>query len=50
MRQWIEASGLGFDRVIDLPGEGSRDKLTVTLWLAHDLRVAVADSTEREVA
>ncbi len=49
VRQWIEAAGLAFDRVVDLPGEGSGDKLTVTLWLAHDRRIAIAGA-EREVA
>jgi ArsR family transcriptional regulator len=49
MRQWIEAPGLQFDRAVDLAGEGA-GKLTVTLWLAHDRRIAVAGSLEREVA
>jgi ubiquinone/menaquinone biosynthesis C-methylase UbiE len=51
MRQWIEARGLALDKVMDLPaGEGGDGKLTVTLWLAHDQRIAVAGATEREVA
>jgi ArsR family transcriptional regulator len=50
MRQWIEAPGLALDRVVDLAGEGGGDKLTVTLWLAHDRRIAVAGSIEKEVA
>jgi ubiquinone/menaquinone biosynthesis C-methylase UbiE/DNA-binding transcriptional ArsR family regulator len=50
IRQWIEAPGLAFDRTIDLPGEGAGDKLTVTLWLAHDPRIAIAGPVEREVA
>ena len=47
MRPWIEASGLAVEAARDLPaGEGG--KLTVTLWLAKDHRVAVAGA--REVA
>src|SRR5262245_18978624 len=41
IRQWVEAPGLAFDRAVDLAGEGA-GKLTVTLWLAHDRRIAVA--------
>jgi hypothetical protein len=51
MRQWIEARGLALDKVMDFPaGEGGDGKLTVTLWLAHDQRIAMAGATEREVA
>ncbi len=47
MRQWIEAQGLALESARDLPaGEGG--KLTVTLWLARDRRLAVAGN--REVA
>jgi len=47
MRQWIEASGLALESASDLvAGEGG--KLTVTLWLAQDRRIAVAGA--REVA
>ena len=49
MRQWIEAAGLAFDRADDLAGEAA-GKLTVTLWLAHDQRIAIAGSLDREVA
>jgi ubiquinone/menaquinone biosynthesis C-methylase UbiE/Fe2+ or Zn2+ uptake regulation protein len=49
LRQWIEAAGLAFDRADDLAGE-AEGKLTVTLWLAHDQRIAVAGSIDREVA
>jgi ArsR family transcriptional regulator len=49
MRQWIEAAGLAFDRADDLAGEAA-GKLTVTLWLARDERIAVAGSVDREVA
>ena len=49
LRQWIEVPGLAFDRAVDLAGEGA-DKLTVTLWLAHDRRIAVAGALDREVA
>jgi SAM-dependent methyltransferase len=49
--QWIDAAGLALDRVVDLPaGSGGEGKLTVTLWLANDRRIAVAGSAEREVA
>ena len=53
MRQWIEPPGLALDQVRDLPagGDGAADRLTVTLWLAKDRRIAVADEkTSREVA
>ncbi|HZP19927.1 MAG TPA: metalloregulator ArsR/SmtB family transcription factor [Bauldia sp.] len=45
--QWVEAAGLALDKVVDLPaGDGKGDKLTVTLWLAHDRRIAVAGAKE----
>jgi ArsR family transcriptional regulator len=51
MRNWIEAPGLALDQAIDLPPlPGAGDKLTVTLWLAHDRRIAVAGNLAREVA
>jgi ubiquinone/menaquinone biosynthesis C-methylase UbiE len=47
IRPWIETAGLALESARDLPsGEGG--KLTVTLWLARDRRVAVAGT--REVA
>ena len=49
--QWIEAAGLALDRVVDLPSaESLEGKLTVTLWLAHDRRIAIAGAAAREVA
>lgn len=42
VRQWIEARGLALDRMVDLPGQ--RNKLKVTMWLAHDRRMLVAGS------
>ncbi len=48
VRQWIEARGLVLDRVLDLPGQ--RNKLKVTMWLARDQRMLVAGLPEREVA
>jgi ArsR family transcriptional regulator len=48
MRQWIEAPGLAVESARDLPA-GAAGKLTVTLWLARDRRVALADNA-REVA
>jgi ArsR family transcriptional regulator len=49
IKQWIEAPGLAFDQAVDLAGEGA-GKLTVTLGLAHDRRITVAGSLDREVA
>jgi ubiquinone/menaquinone biosynthesis C-methylase UbiE len=50
MRQWVEAPGLALDEVRDLAAsEGAEGKLTVTLWLARDQRIAVANA-DREVA
>lgn len=42
MRQWIEATGLTIERVEDLVPDAS-GKLTVTLWLARDPRLLMAD-------
>jgi ArsR family transcriptional regulator len=51
MRHWIEAPGLAVDRAVDLPPPaGGGEKLTVTLWLAHDQRIALAGGLAREVA
>jgi len=52
MRQWLEAPGLSLESARDLAaGGGAGDKLTVTLWLAKDARIAVADEQHgREVA
>jgi ArsR family transcriptional regulator len=52
MRQWLEAPGLSQESVRDLPaGDRAGDKLTVTLWLAKDRRIAVAgEERGREVA
>ncbi len=47
--QWIGAPGLALDRVVDLPGSDA-DQLKVTLWLAHDQRIAIAANRKREVA
>jgi ArsR family transcriptional regulator len=44
MRQWIEAPGLALDKAIDLTAGDGRDKLTVTIWLAHDRRMVIADN------
>lgn len=49
VRQWFAGAGLDCDKVADLAGEGTGDKLTVTLWLGRDRRIAVAGA-EREVA
>lgn len=53
MRQWIEAAGLALLDTRDLPaGDDASGKLTVTLVLARDRRIAMADdpSHSREVA
>lgn len=52
MAQWIAAADLDLDKVVDLPaGDGTSDKLTVTLWLARDRRVQMAGENDgREVA
>ena len=52
MRQWLEAPGLSLESARDLaPGDRAGDKLTVTLWLAKDRRIAVAgEGRGREVA
>jgi ubiquinone/menaquinone biosynthesis C-methylase UbiE len=51
VRQWVEAPGLSLEAVRDLPaGAAGTDKLTVTLWLARDRRMAVAGAAGREVA
>ena len=49
VRQWMEAPGLAVEPVIDLPA-GNEDKLTVTLWLGRDRRIAVSRQADREVA
>ncbi len=46
MRGWIEAAGLAFDRVRDLPPE-TADGLTVSLFLAADRRIEMADQKQR---
>ncbi len=44
MRAWIEAAGLDLDLVRDLPAETSaEERLTVTVWLAADRRIQMAD-------
>jgi hypothetical protein len=50
MLQWIEAPGLELVSARDLSAGGKRagDRLTVTLWLAKDRRIAIAGA--REVA
>jgi ArsR family transcriptional regulator len=49
MGQWIESAGLALDATRDLIAAGA-GKLTVTLWLARDRRIAIADDAAREVA
>jgi ArsR family transcriptional regulator len=46
MRQWIEAPGLELESARDL--SAGKNRLTVTLWLARDKRIAIAGA--REVA
>lgn len=45
MRQWIEAPSLSLESARDLT-PGAKDKLTVTVWLAKDRRIAVAGAKE----
>jgi ArsR family transcriptional regulator len=49
MAGWIEAAGLGRPEARDLPPPAGRDGdgLTVTLWIARDPRVLVAESFSR---
>lgn len=46
MRGWIEAAGLAFDTVRDLPPE-TADGLTVSLFLAADRRIDMAGDLQR---
>ena len=47
--QWIEAAGLDLVRQQTLP-PGPEGKIAVSLWLARDPRIALAQPTAREVA
>ena len=49
MRGWIEAAGLAFDTVRDLPPE-TTDGLTVSLFLAADRRMDMADELQQRIA
>lgn len=43
--EWLTESGLAVERIVDLPPEeGSEGSLTVTLWLARDPRLLIAQS------
>jgi ubiquinone/menaquinone biosynthesis C-methylase UbiE len=49
--QWMDASGLERIEHRSLPPEpGSEGKVAVSLWLGRDPRIALAASTDREVA
>jgi ubiquinone/menaquinone biosynthesis C-methylase UbiE len=51
VEQWMSAAGLDFVQHESLPPEpGSDGKIAVTLWLARDPRLLLADSVTREVA
>lgn len=52
MAHWTGAANLDLTTVLDLPpGDAAADKLTVTLWLARDRRIALAgQDVAREVA
>jgi ArsR family transcriptional regulator len=52
VRQWLEGPGLAVESIRDLPPVGHADsKLTVTLWLARDKRMVIAEKARgREVA
>lgn len=47
LKSWVEGAGLALETARDLPAEAA-GKLTVTIWLARDRRIAVAGA--REVA
>lgn len=49
MADWLDAAGLELVEVKDLQPEGS-EKLTVTLWLARDRRIVVANDDNGAVA
>ncbi len=44
VRQWIEAAGLVLDRTVDLVADDAGKQLTVTLWLARDPRLLIAEA------
>lgn len=47
LREWLEAAGLEVDNIVDLkPESEGAGKLTVTLWLARDPRMLVANNIE----
>ena len=49
--QWMQAAALDFVQHQSLPPEpGSQGKIAVSLWLARDPRMVIADSVTREVA
>jgi ArsR family transcriptional regulator len=49
MAEWLSKLGLDVDEVIDL-GPGQQGSLTVTVWLARDRRLLMADSSLAETA
>jgi ArsR family transcriptional regulator len=49
MAEWLSKLGLDVDEVIDL-GPGQQGSLTVTVWLARDRRLLMADSSLAEAA
>lgn len=49
MNEWLEAVGLKLTEVRDVvPQSGAQDKLTVTLWLARDQRVLMAENLPKQ--
>lgn len=43
--QWLEKAGLSVERIIDIPPGGQAERaLTVTIWLARDMRPAPASA------
>jgi len=49
MNEWLEAVGLEVTEVRDVvPQSGAQDKLTVTLWLARDQRVLMAENLPKQ--
>ena len=51
MEDWMTSAGLDVENVTDLPFAGAKERsLTVTVWLARDPRLLVADGNEQTFA
>jgi ArsR family transcriptional regulator len=49
MAEWLQKVGLEVEEVVDL-GSGDKESLTVTVWLARDRRLLIADALAPDVA